>query len=304
MKQLNLLIGALAAACILATPVQAKLKVVATLPDYGALAKEIGGNAVEVTILAKPTEDAHFVDPRPSFVVNLQAADVLIEGGAELEMGWLPALLRNVGNPKIAAGAPGRVIASQGIRLVNVPVALNRAAGDIHSLGNPHFMLDPIIAKVVARHISQAFSAVDSAGATAYASNYQAFEQAINAKLQEWGKAMLPFRGRSVAAYHDSWPYFAHRFGISIDVFLEPKPGIPPSPAYLAEVISKVKSKSVKAILVEPYQNRKVAEKVAAAGGAKVVEVAQFPGALPGTGSYIALLDVVVSRLAAALGGS
>lgn len=299
----NLLI-ALAASSVLIMPAQGKLKVVATLPDYGALAREIGGSNVEVTVLAKPTEDAHFVDPRPSFVVNLQAADVLIEGGAELEMGWLPALMRNVRNPKIAPGAPGRVVAAQGIRLMNAPSALNRAAGDIHALGNPHFLLDPIIAKVVALHISQGFSAADSNNAAAYQASYQRFEAAINAKLQEWGKAMLPHRGKAVAAYHDSWPYFAHRFGLGIDVFLEPKPGIPPSPAYLAEVISKVKEQSIKAILVEPYQNRKVAEKVAASGGAKVVDVAQFPGAISGTSNYIELIDAVVSRLSGALGGS
>lgn len=293
----------LASAIALALPVQAKLNVVATLPDYGSLAREIGGGHVEVTTLAKPTEDSHFVDPRPSFVVNLRSADVLIEGGAELEMGWLPPLLRSANNPRITNG-PGRVVASQGIRMLNIPTTLSRAAGDIHSLGNPHFMTDPIIAKVVAQHIAKAFSTVDAANSADYQANYKKFEGAIDAKLQEWGKAMLPFRGRSVAAYHDSWPYFAHRFGIQIDVFLEPKPGISPSPSYLAELITKVRAQKINAILVEPFQNRKAAEKIAASTGAKVVDVAQFPGALPNANSYIGLIDIVVSRLTAALGGS
>jgi zinc/manganese transport system substrate-binding protein len=280
---------------------EAKLNVVTTLPDYGALAREIGGDKVEVTTMAKPTEDPHFVDARPSFVVQLRTADVLIEGGAELEIGWLPPLLQNARNPKIEVGKPGRVIASQGIRLMNVPTNVTRAAGDVHALGNPHFMTDPIIAKAVALHIAQSFSGLDPANAAFYDSNYKKFEATINAKLQEWGAALLPYKGQSVAAYHDSWVYFAHRFGLNIDVFLEPKPGIPPSPSHLAEVIEQMKAKKIKAIIVEPFHNRKIAEKVASSTGAKVVDFAQYPGALPGTDSYVKLIDVLVNRLAAAL---
>jgi zinc/manganese transport system substrate-binding protein len=280
---------------------EAKLNVVTTLPDYGALAREIGGDKVEVTTMAKPTEDPHFVDARPSFVVQLRTADVLIEGGAELEIGWLPPLLQNARNPKIEVGKPGRVIASQGIRLMNLPTNVTRAAGDVHALGNPHFMTDPIIAKAVALHIAQSFSGLDPANAAFYDSNYKKFEAAINAKLQEWGAALLPYKGQSVAAYHDSWVYFAHRFGLNIDVFLEPKPGIPPSPSHLAEVIEQMKAKKIKAIIVEPFHNRKIAEKVASSTGAKVVDFAQYPGALPGTDGYVKLIDVLVNRLAAAL---
>ena len=213
--------------------------------------------------MAKPTEDSHFVDARPSFVVQLRSADVLIDGGAELEMGWLPPLLQNARNPKIEVGKPGRVQASQGVRLMNVPTNVTRAAGDVHALGNPHFMTDPIIAKTVAQHIAQSFAAVDPPNAAFYDANYKKFEATINAKLQEWGAAMLPFKGQSVVAYHDSWVYFAHRFGLNIDIFLEPKPGIPPSPSHLAEVIDKMKAQKIKAIIVEPFHDRKIAEKVA-----------------------------------------
>src|SRR5205085_3368238 len=173
----------------------AKLKVVATLPDLGSLAREVGGDKIELSVLAKPTEDSHFVDARPSFVVQLRDADVLIEGGAELEIGWLPPLLQNARNPKIDVGKPGRVAASQGVRLMNVPSGASRAAGDVHALGNPHFVVDPIIAKTVALHISQAFTAVDAANASSYDANYKKFETTINAKLQEWGTALLPFKG-------------------------------------------------------------------------------------------------------------
>lgn len=297
MKILTSLLPALALVC----SAHAKLNVVATLPDFAALAGEIGGDKIEVTAMAKPTEDPHFVDARPSFVVKLRSADVLIEGGAELEIGWLPPLLQNARNAKIETGKPGRVVASQGIRLLNVPANVTRAAGDVHALGNPHFMVDPIIAKAVAQHIAQAFAAVDPANAAGYDANYKKFVATIDAKLQEWGAKMLPFKGAKVVAYHDSWVYFAHRLGFDIETFLEPKPGIPPSPSHLAEVITAMKAQKSKAVIVEPFHNRKIAEKVAASTGAKVVDFAQYPGALPGTDSYVALIDALVSRLAAAL---
>ncbi|MDP9004036.1 MAG: metal ABC transporter substrate-binding protein [Verrucomicrobiota bacterium] len=301
MKKLTRILLSAALSALIATTATAKIKVVATLPDLASLARDIGGDKVEVSSLAKPTEDSHFVDARPSFVVQLRSADVLIDGGAELELGWLPPLLQNARNSKLDVGKPGRVQASQGVRLMNVPTNVTRAAGDVHALGNPHFMTDPIIAKTVAQHIAQSFAAVDPPNAAAYDANYKKFEVTINAKLQEWGAAMLPFKGQSVVAYHDSWVYFAHRFGLNIDLFLEPKPGISPSPSHLAEVIEKMKAQKIKAILVEPFHDRKIAEKVASSTGAKVVDFAQYPGALPDTDSYVKLMDALVSRLVAAM---
>src|ERR1700746_820375 len=273
-KIISYLIGLLIVASAICA--HAKLNVVATLPDFGSLAREVGGDKVNVIVLAKATENPHFVDARPSFVVSLRNADVLIDGGAELELGWLPPLLQNARNPKIEIGKPGRIQASEGIRLMNVPANVTRAAGDVHALGNPHFTVDPIIAKAIAQHIAQSFAALDSANAAFYSDNYKKFEATINSKLQYWGAMMQPFQGQHVVAYHDSWPYFAHRFGINIDVFLEPKPGIPPSPSHLTEVIGQVKSLNIKAIIVEPYHDRRIAEKVARSTNAKVVEFSQF----------------------------
>lgn len=293
--------------CLIATSfafigmAHAKLNVVSTLPDYAALAQEVGGDLVDITIMAKPTEDPHFVDAKPSFIVKLRTADILIEGGAELETGWLPPLLQTARNPKLAPGAPGRVLASEGIRLQEVPATLNRGAGDVHASGNPHFMVDPIIAKAVAAHIARAFAAADTANAAAYQANEKKFETTIDAKLQEWGAAMLPFRGQNVAAYHDDWLYFANRFGLQINIFIEPKPGVPPSPSHLVEVIASMRANHTKAILVEPYHNRKNAEKVASSTGAQVVDMAQYPGALPNTGTYVQMIDVLVSRISSAL---
>src|SRR3954463_9322199 len=286
---------------LLCAAAQAKINVVTTLPDFGALAREIGGANVEVTTLAKPTEDPHFVDARPSFVVALRNADVLIDGGAELEIGWFPPLLQNARNAKLEVGKPGRVQAAQGVKLLGAPQQLTRAAGDVHALGNPHFCIDPIIAKTVAQHIAQSFAALDATNAATYDGNYKKFEARINAKLQEWGTAMLPFKGQHVVAYHDSWPYFAHRFGVEIDIFLEPKPGIPPSPSHLADVINQVKAQNIKAIIVEPFHDRKIAEKVASASGAKVVDFAQYPGGLPGTDTYVQLMDKLIANLSTAL---
>jgi len=296
--KITILIAALAA---LTLPAGAKLSVVTTLSDYAAIAREIGGDHVDVTAMAKPTEDPHFVDARPSFIVKLRSADILIEGGAELEVGWLPPLLQTARNSKLEAGAPGRVQASEGIHLLDVPTTLSRAAGDVHASGNPHFMVDPIIAKAVAAHIARAFASADPANAGVYQANERKFEATIDAKLQEWGRALLPYHGQHLAAYHDDWLYFARRFGFELEVFLEPKPGVPPSPSHLAEVIGKIKEQHIKAILVEPYHNRKIAEKVASPTGAHVVETAQYPGALPDTTTYVQLIDVLVSRISAAL---
>src|SRR5438477_8699248 len=298
MKKIPLILSAIFVSAFAA---EAKLNVVATLPDFGSLAREVGGDKIDIVVLAKATEDPHFVDARPSFVVSLRNADVLIDGGAELELGWLPPRLQNARNPKIEVGKPGRVQASQGIRLMNVPTNVTRAAGDVHALGNPHFMVDPIIAKTVAQHIAQSYSALDATNAAFYDANYKKFEATINAKLQEWGAALLPFKSQNVVAYHDSWPYFAHRFGLNIDIFLEPKPGIPPSPSHLVEVIAQMKAQKIKTIIVEPFHDRKIAERAASATAAKVVAFAQYPGAIPNTDTYIKLIDALVSRLAAAL---
>ncbi len=295
----------LGALLVLGTGAQAKLEVVATTPDFGSIAAAIGGDHVSVTTLAKPTEDPHFVDAKPSFIVKLTRADALVEGGADLEIGWLPALLDQCRNPKLAAGAPGRIACSQGVQLLEVPATLDRSKGDIHAAGNPHYLTDPANAKIVAQHVADAFARLDPGSAEAYRANLKKFEDRLDAKLAEWQKLLAPFKGEQVVAYHDSWPYFSHRFDLKIDLFLEPKPGIPPTPVHLAEVILKMRAEHLRVIMVEPYQNRKTAQTVAADTGATVVDVTQFPGGVKGTESgYLELMDYVVTSLAKALGGN
>jgi zinc/manganese transport system substrate-binding protein len=282
---------------------QAKLNVVATTPDLGAIAREVGGNLVEVTSLAKPTEDPHFVDAKPSFIVKLNRADALIEGGAELEVGWLPPLLEGARNEKLATSAPGRIAVAQGVQLLEVPSALDRSKGDVHAMGNPHFMTDPLNGKNAARLIADGFCKLDSKHCAAYEANVAKFDAALDAKMTEWQKLLEAFRGAQIVAYHNTWLYFANRFGLKIDLFLEPKPGIPPTPAHLADVIEKMKANKIHVIIVEPYQNRKTAETVARDTGAVVLDLAQYPGAVKGAdGGYIELIDYLVRSLAKALG--
>lgn len=288
-----------------ALPAVAKLNVVATTPDFGSIAAAVGGDKVAVTTLAKPTEDPHFVDAKPSFIVKLNRADALVEGGAELEVGWLPALLDQARNSRLAAGAPGRIACSQNVQLLEVPATLDRSKGDIHAAGNPHYLTDPGNARLVAQRIAEAFSQLDPKSAEVYRGNLNKFLQQLDAKIAEWEKALAPFKGQRVVAYHDSWPYFAHRFNLRLDLFLEPKPGIPPTPVHLAEVIMQMRADHIRAVLVEPYQNRKTAQTVAAQTGAAVVDVSQFPGGVKGTDdSYIELMDHDVLAVAKALGGS
>ncbi|HEY5912066.1 MAG TPA: metal ABC transporter substrate-binding protein [Verrucomicrobiae bacterium] len=296
-------------ACLLAVTLPyaalAKLNVVVTTPDLGAITKAVGGDAVTLTVLAKPTEDPHFVDAKPSFIMKLNRADALVEGGADLEIGWLPALLEQARNPKLAAGASGRIACSQGIQLLEVPASLDRAKGDIHAAGNPHYLTDPENARLVASRIADAFARLDPGSANLYQSRLKQFLDALGSRLPAWAKQLAPFKGQHVVAYHDSWPYFARRYNLLIDLFLEPKPGIPPTPVHLADVIMQMRSDHIRAILVEPYQNRKTAQTVAAETGAAAVDVSQFPGGVKGTeAGYIELVDYNVNALAQALGAS
>jgi len=294
----------LAFALLLPVAAEAKLNVVATTPDLGALAKEIGGDKIELTTLARPTEDPHFVDAKPSFVVKLRKADVLIEGGAELEIGWLPPLLENARNAKLETSAPGHVAASQGIQLLEVPATLDRSKGDIHAAGNPHYLIDPLNAKIVAQHICDSFCQIDAKSCETYRANLKKFTGELDAKLVAWQKLLAPYQGQHVVAYHNSWPYFGERFGLKIDLFLEPKPGIPPTPGHLAEVQSKIKEESVRVIIVDPHLNRRTAESVARNTGTTVLDVTQFPGGVKGTeGGYIQMLDYLVTSVAKALAG-
>jgi zinc/manganese transport system substrate-binding protein len=305
MKTMNRFLPSLLGLALLVPSANAKLNVVASTPDLASIARVIGGNKIELSTLAKPTEDPHFVDAKPSFILKLNHADVIIEGGAELEIGWLPALLDQSRNTRLAAGAPGHIACAQGIQLLEIPSTLDRSKGDIHAAGNPHYLVDPLNAKAAADRIAAGFCALDEKSSGEYQANLKGFKDAIDTKMIEWRKKLEPYQGRQIVAYHNSWLYFGTRFGLNIDLFLEPKPGVPPTPTHLAEVISRMKQDKVQVIIVDPYLNHRTAETVAARTGATVVDVTQFPGGVKGTeDGYIALMDYLVNSISHALAGN
>jgi zinc/manganese transport system substrate-binding protein len=287
----------LGAVLLASTVAEAKLNVVASTPDFGAIAREIGGDRIEIFTLAKPTEDPHFVDAKPNFVVKLNKADALIEGGAELEIGWLPPLIDQARNPKLAMGRPGRIVCSQGISLLEIPTTLDRSKGDVHAAGNPHFMTDPLNGRIVAENIANAFSALEPGSAGVFKANLDKFNQRLDTKLEVWKKALAPYAGKRVVSYHNSWPYFAQRFNLKFDLFLEPKPGIPPSPTHLSQVIATMKSENINIIVCQPHLNHRSAELVASRTGATVLDFASYPGIKGSPDDYVGWLDSLVQSL-------
>ena len=292
---------ALFLAMLAATPFARRINVVATTPDLAAIAREIGGDAVEVKALAKPTEDSHFVDAKPSHIVTLNRADVLIEGGAELELGWLPPLLESARNDRIAVGAPGRISASLGVRLLEIPTTFDRARGDVHALGNPHFLIDPVNVRLIAAQIADHLAQIEPGSATLFKANLRKFDATLDLRMAEWQKELAPYRGAKIVTYHKDFVYLAERFHLDVVETLEPKPGIAPSLSHLAQVIGVMKAQNARVILVQPFQNRKTAETVARQTGAVVLDIAQQPGARPNTDTYFQLMDYVVQTLATAL---
>ena len=281
---------------------QAKLNVVATLPDFGSIAEFIGGDKVKVTSIARGSEDAHFVDARPSFIRVLNQADVLIEGGAELEVGWLPPLVNAARNGKILSDAPGHVILSRGLSLLDVPSGpVDRSMGDVHPAGNPHYWLDPVNAKLMAARLAEVFSQLDPANAGYYTGNLKKFTATLDDKLTAWAKQMEPFKGTKVVTYHKSFDYLLKRYGLELTGTLEPKPGIEPSPTHINALVPRMKSEGVKLILIEGFRSRRTAERVASETGAKLLVLPVSVGATPQVKDYFSLLEYDVSQIVGAL---
>ncbi|MGQ3686223.1 MAG: metal ABC transporter substrate-binding protein [Candidatus Loosdrechtia sp.] len=282
----------------------AKLNIVATTPDLGALAKEIGRDMVNVTSIAMPTEDPHFTDARPGFIVRLNKADMLIESGMQLEIGWLPTLVHGARNRKILPGSPGYLNASTGISVLNVPnipASGLRAMGDVHPMGNPHFTLDPISGYIAAANICERLCQIDQANCEYYRNNLEEFSGKLEQKLSEWQNLLKPFQGTKIVTYHDTFPYFARRFNLDIVGTLEPKPGITPSPTHLNALIPAMKRENVQLILVEQFRERRTPEFVAAETGAKVVVLPIMVGGKKEINDYISLIDYTVKQIASAL---
>src|SRR5271166_5365493 len=231
-----------------------KLKVVTATSDLAALASEIGGDHIDVESIARGYQDPHFVEAKPSFLLKLRHADLLIVVGLELEIGWLPPLISQSTNPKIQVGAPGYFDASRFARILEIPTGVvTRAEGDVHPLGNPHYWLDPDNGLRIAKGIQNKLSEMRPNDAAYFAQRYDAFEQRLKQAQQRWIADMKPYAGRKIVTYHRSWPNFAEHFGLNVVGYVEPRPGIPPSPQHTVELIGMMKRDGVKVIIVEPY---------------------------------------------------
>jgi zinc/manganese transport system substrate-binding protein len=273
------------------------IKVVTTTTDMKSIAELVGGDKVSVKSIATGYQNPHFVDPKPSFIISLSNADLFVTVGLDLETGWSPQLLSSSRNTKIQKGAQGYVDASEGVTLYQIPTAANRAEGDIHIYGNPHYWLDPLNGKVIARNIANGLERVDPSNKAYYEANLQAFYTKIDTKMKEWQTMMATSKGAKIIAYHNEWVYFETRFGLKIVDFMEPKPGIPPSPTQLLKVIKEIKANNIKVMISSPYFATSSADMVAQQTGAKELTLATSVGAFDTIKNYFDLFDYNINLL-------
>jgi zinc/manganese transport system substrate-binding protein len=286
---------------VVPAPASAALKVIATTSDLASLAAEVGGDKISVDSIAKGYQDPHFVEAKPSFVFKLNSADLLIAVGRELEIGWLPPLITQARNPKVQPGGAGYLDASLTVRILDMPTGqITRAMGDVHPSGNPHYWLDPDNGKRIAKAIEGKLSAMDAANAAYFRQREGDFERRLDAADARWKAALAPYKGVKVVTYHRSWPNFVDHFGFDVIGYVEPKPGIPPSPSHTLDLIQEMKRQNVKIILVEPYFDLKTPNSIAQNTGGQVVVLAPSVGAEKEITDYIKLFDYDVDTLLAA----
>ena len=304
MRRLTVIAGAtLVALALLIPSAQAarKLRVVATIPDLKSLVEAVGGDLVEVDSLTRGTQNFHEAEVRPSMMLKLRRADALVENGAELDT-WADVAVLGANNANIARGAAGRIEISRGIPLLEVPsVRVDRSMGDVHPLGNPRFSLDPGLAPIITQNIVDGLARISADDRQAFERNRQAFLARLDREMERWMKLMEPVRGAKVVAYHPDVIYFLTRFGLVQVATLEDRPGIPPSPQHLVQIIRLMKADGVKVILVEPWNDFKLAQRVADETGAKALVFATAVGAVKGADNYIAAIDYNVNTLAQVL---
>lgn len=269
-----------------------KLNVITATTDMAALAQEIGGDHISVESLAKGYQDPHFVEPKPSFLLKLRQADLLIVVGLQLEIGWLPPLITQSGNPRIQPGAQGYLDASEFAEILEKPTGVvTRAMGDVHPLGNPHYWLDPDNGRRIARGFAQKLGELDPGDNAYFQQRFQDFDKRLSAAEQKWDAEMAPYRGRKLVTYHNSFPNFAKHFHLDVIGYVEPRPGIPPTPSHTLELIGLMKRENCKLVLVEPYFDLKTPNSIGAATGAKVVVYLPSVGGEKQVTNYFQLFD-------------
>ena len=327
------------AAC-LAPPAVAgdKLRVVTTTTDLASIARAVGGDKVEVTAIATGHEDPHFIAAKPSYMMAARKADLWIRVGLELEIGYEGLILDGSRNARIRVGTRGHLDASEGVLRLEVPTQrIDRSMGDIHPLGNPHYWTDPLNGRIVARNVGKRLADLAPEHAAYFNDRAKSFQRDLDERmfghelvgsvgggklwalllknrldsvlddpdrppLEGWLATMRPYAGKRIVTYHRSWSYFAHRFGLVVAAELEPKPGIPPSPGHVAEVVNRVKGEGIKVLLMEPFYSRKAPDLVASQTGIKVVECCNTVGGQPEATDYLAMMDNIVRRVSTALG--
>lgn len=299
------LLGSLLSVFLLGLPeaAHAKLKVVATTQDPAAITREIGGDRVSVTAFAKGFQDPHFLDAKPSYMLELNKADLLIAIGLDMEIGYLPSLVGGARNARIAAGKPGFLDLSSVIKPIEVIGVADRSQGDIHPGGNPHYWLDPENGRLIARGIAARLTELDAAGKDTYAANLAAFEKKLDAKAAEWERRMAPLKGKPIVTFHRSWSYLAARYGLDVIGYIEPRPGIPPTPSHTLQLIKTMKAREAKLILMENFYDARVPELIAGKTGAKVVGVPNSVGGDATVRTWFDLMDRIIRDLEKA-GGS
>jgi zinc/manganese transport system substrate-binding protein len=279
-----------------------KLNVITTTEDLASLAREVGGDRIDVESLARGYQDPHFVEPKPSFILKLNKADLLIAVGRELEIGWLPPLVTQARNARLQPGAAGYLDASQTAKILELPTGqVTRAMGDVHPQGNPHYWLDPGNGRRIAQAIQKKLAELQPGDAAYFAGRYADFDKRLGAAEKGWDARMAPYKGLKIVTYHRSWPNFVDRFGLDVIGYIEPRPGIPPSPSHTLDLIQEMKRQGVKIMLVEPYFDLKTPNAIARDTLAKVLVMAPSVGGEKEITDYIKLFDYDINMLITAI---
>lgn len=293
---------ALAALLAASAPARAQLEVVTSTTDLYDIARAVGGEHIRAVHISEGFQDPHFVEAKPSFILRLRNADVFAFVGLDLEIGWMPLLLQGARNRKLQPGQPGYLDVSRAIDVLDVPAgAVDRSQGDVHPLGNPHYWLHPANARRIARLFANTFAALDPPRARAYAQGATRFEQQLDEQERAWEPLLATIRGKPVVAWHTSWRYLAEYAGLEIVGFMEPRPGVPPSPAQLAGLIATMRRTGARVIIMEPFYDRKLADVVADRVGATVLELPPSVGGVKAATDYFRLMTYNFERLAEAL---
>ena len=281
---------------------QGKLNVIASTEDLASIGREVGGDRITIEALARGYQDPHFVEAKPSFILKLQKADLLVAVGRELEIGWLPPLVTQSRNAKIQPGGSAYLDASVTAQILEIPAGqITRAMGDVHPLGNPHYWMDPENGKRIAKAIADKLSELRPNDRSYFEQRLAAFAGRVDVAEKRWLSLMAPYKGTKVVSYHRSFPNFAERFGLDIVGYVEPKPGIPPTPQHTLDLIGEMKRLGVKIVLVEPYFDLKTPNSIGRATGAEVLVMLPSVGGTSDVTDYLTLFDHDINLLVAAL---